>query len=33
VGVQWHPEDTVASGAGWDRMLFDSFGAISGASR
>lgn len=33
VGVQWHPEDTVASGAGWDRMLFESFGAIAGASR
>lgn len=33
VGVQWHPEDTVASGAGWDRMLFDSFGAVAGAAR
>lgn len=33
VGVQWHPEDTVESGAGWDRMLFESFGAVAAGSR
>jgi putative glutamine amidotransferase len=27
VGVQWHPEELVATSGPWDRRLFDAFAA------